>query len=220
MSDIPEHTEDYQYLVGLTHVDGVLLYITTRVVERRGVIVAYRRYASADNETEEQTPIHIKDIERMSVETQKMKSLYGLKQSPRNWNTQLRNNILTMGYSKCKLDNCLYVKGDEAGLDLVVVYVDDIIVLSADEAHISDVVSKLNTEYDMQDLGDLQHSFGIVINRDDEGVRLHQKPYETKIVERFSHLLPKSYTKVTAPLPPSIKLSKESRLTESAHQRD
>ena len=36
-------------------------------------------------------------------------------------------------------------------------------MLSADSAHISDIVDKLNTEYDMQDLGDLHVQ--IVIER-------------------------------------------------------
>ena len=47
------------------------------------------------------------------------------------------------------------MKGDESELNLIVVYVDDIIVLSAHSAHISDFVDKLNTEYNMQDQGNL-----------------------------------------------------------------
>ena len=74
------------------------------------------------------------------------------------------------------LDNCIYVKDNESGLNLIVVYVDDIIVLSVDSAHISDIVDKLKAEYSMKDLGDLQHYLGIIIERDGKVVRIHQKP--------------------------------------------
>ena len=40
-SETAESVNDYQYLVGLRHLDGHLRYVTTRVIERRGVIVAY-----------------------------------------------------------------------------------------------------------------------------------------------------------------------------------
>ena len=62
-----ERIDDYMYLVGLKHYDGHIPYITTRVVERRGLIVAYRKLAREGNTTEEQTPIHIKDIVQMTL---------------------------------------------------------------------------------------------------------------------------------------------------------
>ena len=62
MIEKAEKVDDYLYLVGLKHYDGHMPYITTRVVERKGLIVAYRKLAREGNSTEEQTPIHIKDI--------------------------------------------------------------------------------------------------------------------------------------------------------------
>ncbi len=43
------------------------------------------------------------------------KSLYGLKQAPRNWNKNIVDQITSMGFKSCVLDNCLFVKeeGDE-----------------------------------------------------------------------------------------------------------
>ena len=58
------------------------------------------------------------------------KSIKKLKQSQKNWNTQLKNGLLAIGYT--------------------VDYINDgIIVLSADNAHISDIVDKLYAKYDM-----------------------------------------------------------------------
>ena len=44
-----------------------ILYITTRVVERKGLNVAYRKLAGDGNTTEEQTPMYIKDIVQMTL---------------------------------------------------------------------------------------------------------------------------------------------------------
>ena len=48
-----ENFDDYMYLVGLKHYDGRLSYITTRVEEQKGLIVAYRRLATEKNTTKE-----------------------------------------------------------------------------------------------------------------------------------------------------------------------
>ena len=66
MSDIPEDVNDYIYLEELRHVYGLLPYVTTRVVVRKGLIVGFRKLDREGNDVEEQTPIHIKDIEKMT----------------------------------------------------------------------------------------------------------------------------------------------------------
>jgi hypothetical protein len=66
MSDKTEDVSDYKYLEGLKHVDALLPYVTTRVIVRKGLIVGFRKLDRDGNEVEEQTPIHIKDIEKMT----------------------------------------------------------------------------------------------------------------------------------------------------------
>ena len=101
----------------------------------------------------------------------------------------------------------IYVNGNKFGLNLIVVNVNDTIVLSA---HISDIVNKLNAEYDMQDLGDLQHYLGIVIKRDGKAVRMHQKPFTSEIDDWFAYLLPKTHTQAIY-MPPCYLLSSSVR---------
>ena len=64
--------EDFKYLIGTYHIDDEdqLLYITKRVVRRKGVIIAYRACVTGDKEQkEEKTPIHVQDVVRMVNET-------------------------------------------------------------------------------------------------------------------------------------------------------
>jgi hypothetical protein len=66
MSDKTEDVSDYKYLEGLKHVDALLPYVTTRVIVRKGLIVVFKKLDRDGNAVEEQTPIHIKDIEKMT----------------------------------------------------------------------------------------------------------------------------------------------------------
>lgn len=152
-----------------------------------------------------------------------LKSLYGLKQAPRNWYNLLRETIKSMGYQQCVLDPCLFVqKGSGDHLNMILVYVDDIIVLSDDDNHVAEVINKFNTQYAMQDLGDLQHYLGLTIEKRDDGkIKLHQTAYAKDVVSRFSHLLSdrKRRNRTDTPLPPGIKLSKEAQVPETSKQR-
>ena len=59
------------------------------------------------------------------------KSLYGLKQSPRNF-----NNTLNITFKRCVSDSCIYYKKFNGHDMYVSIYVDDIIIACSDEASI------------------------------------------------------------------------------------
>ena len=57
------------------------------------------------------------------------RSIYGLKQSPRCWNTALNKQLKGLGFKQTASDPCLYVCPDSEGELLVVaIYVEDIIL--------------------------------------------------------------------------------------------
>jgi hypothetical protein len=66
-----QRLEDYDYLVGTNHIDDEdgLVYETTRVVVRKGFIVAYRRLLTSGEQKprEEATPLHVADVARMTA---------------------------------------------------------------------------------------------------------------------------------------------------------
>ena len=58
---------DFEYLVGQYHMDEGLLYRTTRVIARRGLIVGFRALITAgQQQIEDKTTIHIADVKEMS----------------------------------------------------------------------------------------------------------------------------------------------------------
>ena len=57
-----------------------------------------------------------------------IKSIYGLKQSSRNWNLEIDSFMKTIGYTPLISDSCVYTKQTQSGrFILLSLYVDDTI---------------------------------------------------------------------------------------------
>ena len=52
------------------------------------------------------------------------KSLYGLKQSPKQWYKQFNSFMIKARYNRCEHDNCVYFKQSD-DLTYLLLYVDD-----------------------------------------------------------------------------------------------
>ena len=67
------------------------------------------------------------------------KSLYGLKQSGRNWNTLLHTCLCDNGFKQSQADNCVYTKESHKEKVIVLIWVDDLIIAGSNEAILKDV---------------------------------------------------------------------------------
>jgi len=56
------------------------------------------------------------------------KELYGLKQAPRAWYTRIDEYLHKLGFVKSLSKATLYVKGNDANLIIISVYIDDLLV--------------------------------------------------------------------------------------------
>jgi hypothetical protein len=94
------------------------------------------------------------------------KALYGLKQAPRAWHKTLNEKLQTMGYGVCKSDAGVYVTTDQHGAkSYILVYVDDLLIISKTQQEISDCKSKLLTDFKIHDLGEVKDFLGCQIRR-------------------------------------------------------
>ena len=65
------------------------------------------------------------------------KSLYGLKQSPRQWYKRFDAFIISQGYIRSPYDSCVYYKKVEDGSHVyLILYVDDMLVASRNKAEV------------------------------------------------------------------------------------
>lgn len=73
------------------------------------------------------------------------KSLYGLKRSPRAWFGRFSEVVQEFGLHKSKCDHLVFYKQFEAGIILLVVYVDDVVIIGSDIVGILSSKSFLHT---------------------------------------------------------------------------
>ena len=66
-----------------------------------------------------------------------VKTLYGLKQSPRVWNAHLNDWMVSQGFTRSMSDSCLYTRPAGAGLMYVTVWVDDLLISCKSEDEIN-----------------------------------------------------------------------------------
>ncbi|KAF2347605.1 Reverse transcriptase RNA-dependent DNA polymerase, partial [Trinorchestia longiramus] len=113
------------------------------------------------------------------------KSLYGLKQSPKCWNTALDGHLKQLGFKQSKNDACIYTRVSNKGLCIIAVCVDDIIIASDCLDEINEVKSCLSAKYKMKDLGKLSYFLGVSVMQTKNEVFLEQCAYTKALLSRF-----------------------------------
>ena len=111
------------------------------------------------------------------------KSLYGLKQSGRNWNIVLTNFFKSNGLQQSKIDPCLFV--DEENATLIAIWVDDIIITASSDSLICSIKDLLKNRFKMTDLGLIKWFLGIEFEQSDKGISMCQSRYLKGVLERF-----------------------------------
>lgn len=95
-----------------------------------------------------------------------LKSLYGLKQASRMWNEKFSEAMLKFGFNRCDSDNCLYVKLKDDIRCYMLLYVDDLLIVSNNIQAINTIKRLLSQEFEMTDVGEVDTFLGIHIKRD------------------------------------------------------
>lgn len=113
------------------------------------------------------------------------KSLYGLKQSGRNWNQVLREFLVHEGFVQSQTDQCLFVRHDDEGCVYILFWVDDIIVAASDDVLMTQVKASLSARFRMKDLGILKWFLGIEFQHTEGKITMSQKQYVEKVLDRF-----------------------------------
>jgi len=121
------------------------------------------------------------------------RALYGLKQSPRQWNIELHNWLVQRGYRPILQDPCIYVKHTTEGRVIILfLYVDDTGVAyhKKDEAIWEADKAALSTRFPISDLGDCQWLLGMEVRRDRAKgtLTISQQAYTERVLKQFNLL--------------------------------
>ena len=107
-----------------------------------------------------------------------LKSIYGLKQASRVWNTTFDEFVRSIGFQVSEFDPCLYIKCINGECILLLVYVDDVIVTGSSTEAIINVKTQLKERFEMTDSGACKFVLGIeLVDNADGSVTLCQRRY-------------------------------------------
>ncbi|KAH9706494.1 hypothetical protein KPL70_012223 [Citrus sinensis] len=149
-----------------------------------------------------------------------IKSLYGLKQSPRQWYKRFDQFIQGQKFTRSEHDHCVYFRRLPDGAFIyLLLYVDDMFIVSKNKDEIERLKKQLASEFEMKDLGAAQRILGMEIRRDkkNRSIWLTQKSYLKKVLERFG--MDDKTKPICTPLALHFKLSSSS-CPKSQEERD
>jgi hypothetical protein len=133
------------------------------------------------------------------------RSLYGLKQAGHYWNQKFNSKMIKLGYTRLKSDYCAYIRRKESQFSIILVWVDDLILISnsKDEGEIAE--NELKGEFNLKIIGEPSLLLGIQVKRDrkQKTISLSQSNYIRTILKRAGM---ENANPVTTPMDPNVAL--------------
>ena len=116
------------------------------------------------------------------------KSIYGLKQASHQWYLKFHEVISLFGFEENAMNQCIYQKVSESKIYFLILYVDDILLVTNDKFMLYEVKQFLSKNFDMKDMGKTSYVIGIKIHRErSQGILvLSQETYINKVLKRFN----------------------------------
>jgi hypothetical protein len=102
-----------------------------------------------------------------------IKSLYGLKQTPKQWYEKFNKAVVTNGFKIHNFDKCVHSKFHKNQGVIICLYVDDMLIFGTDFESIENTKNFLSSSLDMKDLGIADVILGIRIVTNENGLVLN-----------------------------------------------
>lgn len=115
------------------------------------------------------------------------KSLYGLKQSPRQWNKRFNEFLKLHDFKSNEADHCVYHGSYGTDELILALYVDDGLIISSSKEAIQLVLSELKKQFEIT-IGDGTYFVGLEIKRDRDKRELFisQENYLCRVLNKFN----------------------------------
>ena len=113
------------------------------------------------------------------------KSLYGLKQSGRNWNNMLHKHLIDENFEHSLADPCVYYIITEESVTIIIIWVDDIIIAASSESLVNKFKRSLSQKFKMKDLGILSWFLAVEFKWENGCIEMTQSRNLEKILKRF-----------------------------------
>ena len=114
-------------------------------------------------------------------------SLYGLKQTPKQWHEKFGKALLNNEFLSIEVDKCVYKKCIDRECVIIALYVDDMLIFGTSVDVIHSTKRFLASFFYMKDMGEAKVVLGVKITRMGDSIILSQEHYVEKILKRFKH---------------------------------
>lgn len=130
------------------------------------------------------------------------KAIYVLKQALRAWFAQLDSWLLAYNFNASKANPSLFIPQLGDVLMYLLVYVDDIVIISSKPSAINLLILELGHAFPIKDRGNLSYFLGLGVDHTAQGVLLSQRKYIHNLLLRSKMLHVKP---ITSPMAASLK---------------
>ena len=132
-----------------------------------------------------------------------IKTLYGLKQSGREWNNEFDSKVKRHTFTRLTSDPCVYVRRDKEDLEIITVWVDDLMLFATSKELMERIKTDIKSEWEVTDLGEPTKIVGIEITKKEGSITISQERYIEAILERENMT---RVNPVATPLDPNVPL--------------
>ena len=179
-----DYRETYSPVASLNTIRLVLseAFLRYYTIDHLDIKTAYL-YGDLDEEVYLKQPKGFTQQGRENLVLRLRKSLYGLKQAGRQWYFKLVEFLKENGFKRCMKDKCVFKKETDDYTMVIVVYVDDLILVTNSEKQRTAFKDTVATRFKMRDLGPVAQLLGIKIERTKDTLKLSQPHFIKKLLE-------------------------------------
>jgi len=134
-----------------------------------------------------------------------IKTLYGLKQSGREWNEELDSKLSEIKFNHLYTDPCVYIRHNGNSIKIITVWVDNLLLFTNSKDKMVKLKDDLKGLFDITDLGEPNQLVGLEFTRDREQgtLTIWQTQYIESILQKYGM---HDANSVSTPLDPKVKL--------------
>jgi hypothetical protein len=136
-----------------------------------------------------------------------IKTIYGLKQSRREWNVELDTKLHLQKFTRLCADPCVYVRHRKTEIEIITAWVDNLLLFASAEQLMDSLKHKLCAEWDMTDLGEPAKIVSIEISHTENTTTISQQKYIEVILKKENM---ERANPVVMPMDPNLKLKPNS----------
>jgi hypothetical protein len=137
------------------------------------------------------------------------KSLYGVKQAPKQWHEKFDLTLISADFSVNEVDRYVYDRHGGGQGVILYLYIDDIMIFGTSLDVINEIKIFLCQSFDMKDLGEADIFLNIKLIKRENGITLTQSHYVEKVLSHFDY---KDNKPSPTPYNPSLILQKNKRI--------